>query len=118
MKPEIRKLYQRIIRVTLAAALPLSALAGWIWDPWAALAVLSGSLLAGAGFLGTLLTHTDAMTRGGSIVPPIAVQLIKVTLTALAAYVLVRQRVELGLFFFAGYTVILIGIALDGIHKW
>ncbi len=117
MIPEIKRLARRMLRVTLVAILPLTLGAGLIWDGLAAGALLLGAVLAGAGFLGSVVINSRALAQGDSVIPPIAVHLGKVILTALAAWLLVRTRVNLGLFFFAGYAVILFGTALEEMRQ-
>ena len=97
----------------------LALLFGWWWGGRSGRegALLLGGVLAGAGFLGSVVINSRALAQGDSVIPPIAVHLGKVILTALAAWLLVRTRVNLGLFFFAGYAVILFGTALEEMRQ-
>lgn len=112
MDQELKNLVVRIIKITAAAALPLTGLAFLVRDIPAGMSLLLGSFMALAGFAANVFVTSRVVRGEGALFFSLLVNFARIMLTVLVGALLVWARPELAIWYLAGFTLILVAIVI------
>lgn len=112
MTADLIKLFKRLFKIGVVILLPLSVIAYLIKGAAAMLALFSGGFLALAGVALTAFSANYVFVKSGNAFVTIAIHVLKVFVTALAAWLFVRHDLVLGIFFGVGYLLLVIAMTI------
>ena len=112
MDQELKDLVRKIVKITAFIALPLTFLVLFIRDIPSGVSLFLGSFIAMTGFAVNVLVTSRVVKGEGGLFLAVLMNFLRTMITVLVGAILIWIRLDLSIYYIAGFTLILVAIVI------